>query len=87
MFTTAPDWMIEILSPGQTTKVIGNILHSLTHDCQLGWLIDPDDKLVIVYPTGKQPKLFEEANDLLPVPEFLAELQLKLEDLFDWLKL
>lgn len=88
VFTTAPDWMIEILSPGQSlAKVTRNILHSLTYDCQLGWLIDPDEKLVIAYPAGKQPELFEQANDSLPVPGFLAKLQFKLEDLFNWLKL
>jgi len=87
VFTSAPDWTIEILSPDQSpTKVISNILHCLTHDCKLGWLIDPDEKSVVVYPLGKQPIYFEEANELPPVPEFL-ELQLKVEGLFNWLKI
>ncbi|PIG93691.1 Uma2 family endonuclease [Gloeocapsopsis sp. IPPAS B-1203] len=87
VFTSAPDWTIEIFSPDQSpTKVISNILHCLTHDCKLGWLIDPDEKSVIVYPPGKQPIYFEEAKDLLTVPEFL-ELKLKVEDLFNWLRI
>ncbi|MBE9191083.1 Uma2 family endonuclease [Gloeocapsopsis crepidinum LEGE 06123] len=87
VFTSTPDWTIEILSPDQSpTKVISNILHCLTHGCKLGWLIDPDEKSVVVYPSGKQPIYFEEADDLLPVAEFL-ELQLKVEVLFNWLKI
>ncbi|MUL34918.1 Uma2 family endonuclease [Gloeocapsopsis dulcis] len=87
VFAAAPDWTIEILSPDQSpTKVIGNILHCLTHNCKFGWLITPDERSVIVYPLGKQPIYFEKASDLLPVPEFL-ELQLKVEDLFNWLKI
>jgi len=87
VFTSAPDWKIEILSPDQSpTKVISNILHCLTHDCKLSWLIDPDEKSVVVYPLGKQPIYFEEVTRLLPVSEFL-ELQLKVEGLFNWLKI
>lgn len=96
VFEAAPDWTIEILSPVREaltksiqspTKVTGNILHCLRHNCKLGWLIDPEDKSVIVYPFGNQPEFFEKANDSLPVPEFLGELQLKVADLFNWLKL
>lgn len=88
VFANAPDWTIEILSSDQSpTKVISNILHCLTHDCKLGWLIDPNEKSVVVYPLGKQPVFFEKANELLLVPEFLGKLQLKVEDLFNWLKI
>ncbi|MDZ8242320.1 MAG: Uma2 family endonuclease [Nostoc sp. ChiQUE01a] len=49
-FAIAPDWMIKILSPDQSqTKVIRNILHSLAHGTQMGWLIDPEEELVFVY--------------------------------------
>ncbi len=51
VFTIAPDWTIEILSPDQNqTKVTGNILHCLNYGSKLGWLIDPDEKSVLVYP-------------------------------------
>jgi len=45
----APDWTIKILSQ---TKVTGNILHCLKHGSRLGWLIDPDERSVLVYPPG-----------------------------------
>jgi Uma2 family endonuclease len=88
VFETYPDWTIEILSPDQSqTKVTGNILHCLKHGCRLGWLLDPEERSVLVYPAGKQVELFAEPGDLLPVPEFLGELRLTVGDLFGWLKL
>lgn len=88
VFEAAPDWTIEILSPDQSqTKVTGNILHCLKHGSRLGWLIDPDERSVLVYPPGQQPELLQESADRLPVPDLVAELQLTVGDLFGWLKL
>lgn len=51
VFAAAPDWTIEILSPDQNqTKVTGNILHCLKHGSSLGWQIDLDERVVLVYP-------------------------------------
>ena len=45
----APDWMIEILSPGQSqTKVFKKIAYALAHGTQLGWLIVPRRKNVFL---------------------------------------
>jgi Uma2 family endonuclease len=86
VFAAAPDWTIEILSPDQSqTKVTGNILHCLKYGSRLGWLIDPDEQVVLVYPPKQQPELLTQA-DLLPVPE-LVTLQLTVADLFSWLRL
>jgi Uma2 family endonuclease len=86
-FPLAPDWTIEILSPEQRqTKVIKNILHCLDRGTQLGWLIDPDEQSVIVYFRSQQPAFFENEIDLLPVPKFARGLELKLGELFGWLK-
>ncbi len=42
VFTTYPDWTIEILSPDQSpTKVTGNILHCLNNGSKLVWLLNP----------------------------------------------
>jgi Uma2 family endonuclease len=88
VFSIHPDWTIEILSPDQRpTKVTGNILHCLNHGCQMGWLIDPDDHSILIFPPGKQPQLLESAQDPLPVPNFAADLQLTVGDVFGWLKL
>jgi Uma2 family endonuclease len=87
VFEIAPDWTIEILSPEQSqTKVTDNILHCLNHGCQLGWLIDPSERSVLVYPAKQQPQVF--VSDVrLPIPEFIKELQLTVGELFGWLRL
>lgn len=55
-FNASPDWTIEILSPDQNpTKVINNILYCLNAGCQMGWLIDPEVKIIQVYPAKQQP--------------------------------
>jgi Uma2 family endonuclease len=95
VFALAPDWTIEILSPEQSqTKVVRNILRCLTHGTQMGWLIDPDEELVFVYfadnlgTLDQQPKIsvFENKEDLLPVPEFAKSFQLTVGQLFEWLE-
>lgn len=81
-----PDWTIEILSPEQSSnRVTGNILHCLKHGCRLGWLIDPDDRSILVFLPKQQPELCR-GNDDLTV---LAEIALKLTvaQVFDWLKM
>lgn len=86
VFPAAPDWTIEILSPDQSqTKVTGNILHCLNHGSSLGWLIDPDERSVLVYPPKQQPQLLQKETDMLLVPD-LVPLQLTVGDLFAWLK-
>ena len=50
VFPIAPDWTIEILSPDQSqTKVTQNILHCLNHSTQLGWLLDPDERSILIF--------------------------------------
>lgn len=88
VFEAHPDWTIEILSPDQSqTKVTGNILHCLKYGSRLGWLIDPDERSVLVYPPGQQPELLQEPTDRLPVPDLVADLQLTVGNLFGWLRL
>jgi Uma2 family endonuclease len=87
-FNTYPDWTIEILSPVQsTTKPTKNILHCLNHGTSLGWLIDPEECNIIVYPQNQQPIYLENEADILPVPDLVSDLHLTLGQLFDWLKL
>jgi Uma2 family endonuclease len=51
----------------------------------MGWLIDPDEKLVFVCFADRRITLFESVSDRLPVPDFAAFLNLTLGELFDWL--
>jgi Uma2 family endonuclease len=85
-FSVAPDWTIEILSPDQSqTKVTKNILHCLNHGTQMGWLIDPDEQTVFVYLPKQQPEVFDQPEQLLPVPSFANELNLSVGLVFGWL--
>jgi Uma2 family endonuclease len=82
----APDWIIEILSPQQSQmKVTRKILHCLRHNGQMGWLVDPDERVVLVYRRDRLPD--ELTNDaLLPCIKGF-NLQLTVEQMFDWLKI
>lgn len=85
-FKKYPDWTIEILSPEQKpNKVIGNILHCLSHGCQLGWFIDPDDSSILVFLPERQPLLLQ-GSDRLPTLDAI-ELELTVERVFSWLKM
>mgnify|MGYP002777245175 CR=1 FL=1 len=82
----APDWTIEILSPEQSSnRVTGNILHCLKHGCQLGWLIDPNDRSVIVFQPQQQPEFYHHHDRLIALADI--ELRLTVEQIFGWLKM
>lgn len=84
-FNQPPDWAVEILSPDQkTTKVIRNILHCLNYGAQLGWLIDPEDRVILVFRPAQLPIELTE-DQVLPVLPGL-ELSLTVNDVFGWLK-
>lgn len=88
VFSLAPDWTIEILSPDQShTKVTKNILHCLKHGTQMGWLIDPDEKTVFVYRSKQEIEVFDQSDVLILTPSFVGELNLTVKDLFAWLLL
>jgi Uma2 family endonuclease len=95
VFAIAPDWTIEILSPEQSqTKVVRNIMHCLSHETQMGWLIDPEEELVFVYSANVLGRLelppgisvFENQENLLPMAEFAKSFQLTVGELFGWLE-
>ncbi|NMG08977.1 Uma2 family endonuclease [Brasilonema sp. UFV-L1] len=84
-FEIYPDWTVEILSPDQrATKVISNILHCLKYGTQLGWLIDPDERLILAFIPGQEPVELTGSNSL-SIPKFLT-LDLTVEQVFGWLK-
>lgn len=85
-FLLFPDWTIEILSPEQSSnRVIGNILYCLHHGSQLGWLIDPEDRSILVFCPQQQPELFQGSE----CPSVLKgiDLELSVEQIFNWLKM
>lgn len=87
VFSIAPDWSIEILSPDQSqTKVTKNILHCLKHGTRMGWLIDPEERSIFVYSIDRPPAVYDELEERLPVPDFADDFTLTVDDLFGWLK-
>jgi Uma2 family endonuclease len=86
VFSIAPDWTIEILSPGQDyRKVTKNISHCLDHGCQMGWLIDPGEKTVEVWPQDGRSRTFEDQGAIVPVPDWAVGLELTVGEIFGWL--
>lgn len=71
----APTWVIEILSPDQSQmKVTRKILHCLRHGSQMGWLIDPEERVVLVYRPQSLPDEWV-GDALLPcLPEIVLDL-------------
>ena len=87
-FASAPDWVIEILSPGQSqTRVTKKILHCLQHGTQLGWLIDPEEQTIFVHGSELVLQVFDRQNAeaQLPVPLFANDINLTITIIMDWL--
>jgi Uma2 family endonuclease len=81
---TYPDWSIEILSPEQSqTKVWDKLLFCSESGTQLGWLIDPEEEIVLVVFPEQKVKLFRGEN-ILPVLHNI-DLKLTVNDLVNWL--
>jgi Uma2 family endonuclease len=70
----APDWLIEIRSPDQSTLNLQNkILHCLGNGTQLAWLIDTSRQQIWVWQGEDLPIVYSGAN-ILPVLGILPEL-------------
>jgi Uma2 family endonuclease len=93
-FETFADWVIEILSPQQSmTKVMKNILYCLEQGSELGWLVNPEERSILVFRPQQAPQCYltddpevNNGQETLPVLSGLA-LTLTTEQIFAWLKL
>jgi Uma2 family endonuclease len=86
-FSIAPNWTIEILSPEQSpTRVINNILFCLNHGTELGWLIDPQEKMIMIFKPGEQLEM-KQGEDLIPVLEVLSDWKMAVSEVFAYLTL
>jgi len=84
-FEIAPDWIIEILSPEQSTnRVIRKIVFCLKNGTKLGYLIDADDRSITVFQPDRLPEV-KEKQDVLPVLDTLQNWQITVEDVFNYL--
>ena len=87
LFNHPPDWTIEILSPSQShTKVVRNILHCIDHGTEMGWMLDSEEHCIFVYDSNKSVQVLDKSNEVLTVPKFAQKVQLKVEEIFGWLK-
>lgn len=85
-FNTYPDWGIEILSPEQSyLKVLDKLLFCSEYGTQLGWLINPEEEVILLVFSEQKVKLFH-GEDILPVLENI-DLKLTVNDIFSWLSL
>lgn len=65
-FNGAPDWLIEILSPDQSTLTLQNkILHCLNNGTQLAWLIDLTRQQIWVWQGDNLPNIYS-ATEVVP---------------------
>ncbi len=71
----APDWLIEILSTDQsTTKLISKIQACLAEGSKLGWLIDSQEQVIMIFRPNQPLKLVSGEHPLT----FLDEMSLQL---------
>ena len=71
----APDWLIEIISTNQsTTKLISKIQTCLTEGSKLGWLIDSQEQVIMIFRPNHPLQLVSGDHPLI----FLDEMSLQL---------
>ena len=81
----APDWVIEMLSPEQSSsRVIDKIVFCLNNGTKLGWFIEPQERLIMVFVPHQLPAV-KEGEDSLPVLNVLTDWRLSVADVFDLL--
>ena len=88
-FNRSPDWIIEILSPDQsTTLLMEKIIFCLKAGTELGWLIDPGSKSITVFTEGLPQIYFADTDPQEPLTaiEEIKDWQITAATMFDWLK-
>jgi Uma2 family endonuclease len=81
----APNWLIEILSPDQnTTKLIVKIQACLSEGTQLGWLVDSQAAVIMIFLPNQTLQLLS-GDTVVPVLNDIS-LQLTPNQIFGWLQ-
>lgn len=74
-----PFFLIEVRSPSDVLKKLKEKMEEyLANGCQLGWLIDPDNKQVHVYRPGQEVQVLENPQTVSGEPElpgFVLDLE------------
>jgi Uma2 family endonuclease len=80
----APDWIIEILSPEQsTTKLIAKIQSCLEEGTRLGWLLDSAEQIIMVFEVDRPLRIIS-GETIVPVLPGII-LQITAQQIFSWL--
>ena len=80
----APDWLIEILSPDQsTTRLIAKIQSCIAEGTKLGWLIDSQEEAIMLFRPDQALQIFSNNDSLNVLDEIF--LQLTPNQIFGWL--
>lgn len=85
VFPLPPEFLIEVISPGQTVKDLTSRLDwCIKHGVRLAWLIRPRTEQVVVFRPGAEPVTLGRGDtiDAAPVLEGFA---LPIDTMFDWL--
>jgi Uma2 family endonuclease len=68
---------------------IKKILFALEHGTEIAWLLDPDEELIFIYRANpalpQTVELCDRPEQVLPMPDFAIDLQLTVENIFNWL--
>ncbi|MBX6312105.1 MAG: Uma2 family endonuclease [Isosphaeraceae bacterium] len=80
-----PDLHVEIVSPDQSiAQNRRRLAHSLAHGCALGWLIDPERRVIEVHRPGQAPERLP-ADGTLSGEPVLPGFRLGVAEVFGWL--
>lgn len=81
-----PDIHVEIISPGQSQKVCREkLVHSTSHGCSLGLLVDPEEKFIEIYRPGATGEKLAPDGAILGDP-VLPGFRLEVAEVFGWLR-
>ncbi len=83
-FEIAPDWVIEIASPGQSiTFLLNKLIHCSQQGTSLGWLINIEEEMVLVMGEDRRIDMLQ-GEATLPVLAGI-DLALTVQDVLSWL--
>lgn len=79
----APDLAVEVLSPANSAAEMARKVDLyLRSGSKLVWLVDPENRSIVVYEGGKQPRLLKEDDEIDAKP-ILPAFRHRVGDFFD----
>lgn len=79
-----PDLVIEVISPtDKFSNVVKKILRYLKDGVRLGWVIDPQERIVMIYTPGSNQHTTLQASDTLTGGDVLPGFEIPVAKLFE----